>query len=94
MPHFFYLARCADESLYAGTCVDLDARLEKHNAGTGAKYTRSRRPVRRVRASFDPTGRSPWALRLSDGVDEYARYNSPNYPAAPTAVKFRRPDPL
>ena len=48
MPHFFYLARCADESLYAGTCVDLDARLEKHNAGTGAKYTRSRRPVRIV----------------------------------------------
>ena len=34
MPHFFYLARCADKSLYAGTCVDLDARLEKHNAGT------------------------------------------------------------
>ncbi len=48
MPHFFYLARCADESLYAGTCIDLDARKRKHNAGTGAKYTRSRRPVRIV----------------------------------------------
>ena len=55
MSHFFYLARCADESLYAGTCVDLDARLEKHNAGTGAKYTRSRRPVRIVYFEEFPT---------------------------------------
>ncbi len=48
MPHFFYLARCSDGSLYAGTCVDLAAREAKHNDGTGAKYTRSRRPVRIV----------------------------------------------
>lgn len=45
MPHYFYLARCADGSLYAGTCVDIQAREAKHNDGTGAKYTRSRRPV-------------------------------------------------
>lgn len=45
MPHFFYLARCSDGSLYAGTCVDLREREQKHNVGTGAKYTRSRRPV-------------------------------------------------
>jgi predicted GIY-YIG superfamily endonuclease len=43
--HFFYLARCADGSLYAGTCLDLAEREAKHNDGTGAKYTRSRRPV-------------------------------------------------
>lgn len=43
--HFFYLARCADGSLYAGTCIDVAAREAKHNDGTGAKYTRSRRPV-------------------------------------------------
>jgi putative endonuclease len=45
MAHYFYLARCNDGSLYAGTCTDLHAREEKHNAGSGAKYTRSRRPV-------------------------------------------------
>ncbi|MDD4628930.1 MAG: GIY-YIG nuclease family protein [Candidatus Peribacteraceae bacterium] len=45
MPHFFYLARCSDGSLYAGTCVHVKEREAKHNAGTGAKYTRSRRPV-------------------------------------------------
>ncbi len=48
MPHFFYLARCSDGSLYAGTCLDLQKREALHNAGRGAKYTRSRVPVRFV----------------------------------------------
>ena len=48
MPHYFYLARCSDGSLYAGTCVDLEARMAKHNDGSGAKYTRSRLPVKIV----------------------------------------------
>lgn len=46
MPHYFYLARCADRSLYAGTCMNLMEREAKHNDGTGAKYTRSRRPIK------------------------------------------------
>lgn len=45
MSHYFYLARCSDGSLYAGTCIDLEKREAAHNAGTGAKYTRSRLPV-------------------------------------------------
>jgi len=45
MPHYFYLARCSDNSLYAGTCMDIQDREAKHNDGTGAKYTRSRGPV-------------------------------------------------
>ncbi len=43
--HYFYLARCSDGSLYAGTCINLKEREAKHNDGTGAKYTRGRRPV-------------------------------------------------
>ena len=45
---FFYLARCSDNSLYSGSCKGLLAREAKHNAGTGAKYTRSRLPVKIV----------------------------------------------
>jgi putative endonuclease len=45
VPYFFYLARCADGSLYSGSCVDIQAREAKHNEGKGAKYTRSRTPV-------------------------------------------------
>ncbi len=46
MPHYVYLARCSDGSLYAGTCIDPAAREAKHNTGKGAKYTRGRGPVR------------------------------------------------
>lgn len=48
MPHFVYIAECSDGSLYTGTCIDLKAREAKHNSGDGAKYTRSRLPVRFV----------------------------------------------
>jgi putative endonuclease len=40
-----YLLRCADDSLYTGWTVDLDARLRSHGAGKASAYTRSRRPV-------------------------------------------------
>ena len=45
MPHYFYLARCSDGSLYAGTAADIEKRAKKHNEGKGAKYTRSRLPI-------------------------------------------------
>lgn len=47
---FVYLVRCSDGSLYCGVTNDLQARVAKHNAGTGAKYTRPRRPVQLVYA--------------------------------------------
>jgi len=43
-----YLLHCADNTLYCGITNDLDKRLAAHNAGAGAKYTRSRRPVKLV----------------------------------------------
>ena len=43
-----YLLQCADGSLYCGITNDLDKRLATHNAGEGAKYTRSRLPVKLV----------------------------------------------
>jgi len=45
MPWTVYLVRCCDGSLYAGVTTDLERRLAQHNAGRGAAYTRSRRPV-------------------------------------------------
>ena len=41
-----YLLECVDGTLYCGITNDLDKRLAAHNAGEGAKYTRSRRPVK------------------------------------------------
>lgn len=40
-----YILRCSDDTLYTGITTDLEARVAAHNAGTGAKYTRARRPV-------------------------------------------------
>jgi putative endonuclease len=45
MPAFVYLLRCRDGSLYCGWTDDLERRVATHNAGKGARYTRSRGPV-------------------------------------------------
>lgn len=44
--HYVYLARCADGSLYTGTCIDVKERETTHNSGKGSKYTRSRLPLK------------------------------------------------
>lgn len=46
--NYTYLVRCRDGSLYCGWTNRLDARVKAHNDGTGAKYTRCRRPVELV----------------------------------------------
>jgi putative endonuclease len=48
--HFVYIVRCADGSLYTGYARDLQKRVEVHNNGRGARYTRGRRPVILVHA--------------------------------------------
>ncbi len=42
------MVECRDKSLYCGWTNDLKKRVAAHNAGSGAKYTRTRRPVRLV----------------------------------------------
>jgi putative endonuclease len=41
-----YIIECSDGTLYTGITNDLDRRITAHNDGLGAKYTKSRRPVR------------------------------------------------
>ena len=43
--HVVYVLECADGSLYTGYTTDLERRVDEHNAGEGAKYTRGRTPV-------------------------------------------------
>jgi len=43
---FVYIVRCRDGTLYIGTARDIAKRLVQHDAGKGAKYTRSRGPVK------------------------------------------------
>lgn len=43
--NYVYLLQCSDGTLYGGWTNDLESRLEAHNKGIGAKYTRGRTPV-------------------------------------------------
>lgn len=43
--NYTYILRCADNSYYTGWTNDLEKRIEAHNNGHGAKYTKSRTPV-------------------------------------------------
>ncbi len=40
-----YLVRCVDETLYTGISNDVERRVDLHNRGKGARYTRGRLPV-------------------------------------------------
>ncbi len=46
--NFVYILRCKDNTLYTGWTNDLEKRLQVHNSGKGAKYTRGRTPVELV----------------------------------------------
>jgi len=43
-----YLLECSDGSFYAGVAIDVNERVNEHNAGKGSLHTRRRRPVRLV----------------------------------------------
>jgi predicted GIY-YIG superfamily endonuclease len=44
--YWVYIIECSDKSLYTGIAKNVQRRLVVHNRGKGAKYTRSRLPVR------------------------------------------------
>lgn len=46
--YYAYMVRCKDNSIYSGYAVDPYKREEVHNSGKGAKYTRTRLPVKLV----------------------------------------------
>lgn len=51
---FCYIVECADGTYYTGWAVDPAKRVQAHNAGRGAKYTRTRRPVRLIYVEEQP----------------------------------------
>ena len=46
--NYTYIVKCKDGTLYTGWTNDIEKRIEAHNAGKGAKYTKTRRPVELV----------------------------------------------
>lgn len=70
-PWFVYILQCSDGTFYTGCSTDTQARLKRHNAGKGAKYTRTRRPCRLV---YEATvqGQSE-ALKLERRIKKLSR---------------------
>jgi putative endonuclease len=75
---FFYVVSCVDLSLYAGVTTAVSRRVHEHNeTKRGAKYTRSRRPVRLV-YSTGLESRSA-ALKLESKFKRLTRDNKINF---------------
>lgn len=69
--NYTYILECADGTLYTGWTNDLDKRLQAHNSGKGAKYTRSRLPVKMVYAESHADKRD--AMRREHEIKQLAR---------------------
>ena len=66
-----YILRCHDGTLYTGATNDLVRRLERHRAGRGARYTRSRLPVKLV--YLEPSRDRSAALRREAALKRFTR---------------------
>jgi putative endonuclease len=64
--YYVYILKCGDGSLYTGITVDVQRRLQQHQSGKGAKYTRSHLPVSLVYQEAQPDKSS--ALRRESAI--------------------------
>lgn len=70
--YYLYILRCADGTLYTGIALDVKKRIAEHNSSKlGARYTRSRRPVRLLYSKV--SGDQAAALREEYWVKQLTR---------------------
>lgn len=69
--NYIYILKCSDGSLYTGWTNDLEKRVQTHNDGHGAKYTRSRRPVELV--YYEQAETKEEALRREYAIKQLSR---------------------
>lgn len=69
--NYTYILRCADGSYYTGWTTDPEKRLQAHNAGKGAKYTRSRLPAEIVH--LEAFGTKEEAMRRERQIKQLTR---------------------
>lgn len=69
--NFVYILHCCDDTLYTGWTNDLSNRIKAHNAGKGAKYTKTRLPV--TLAYFEVLETKSDALKREHEIKNYPR---------------------
>ena len=45
---YIYILECSDGTYYTGSTTDLERRVQQHQSGEGAQYTKRRRPVKLI----------------------------------------------
>ncbi len=55
---FIYLLRCNDGTIYTGWTFDVEQRVQAHQTGRGARYTRTRCPVKLIYSERLPSRRA------------------------------------
>ncbi|MEW6093219.1 MAG: GIY-YIG nuclease family protein [Chloroflexota bacterium] len=71
MAYYCYILECSDGTYYTGWTTDPERRVRQHNRGKGARYTRSRLPVRLVYVEELPD--KPSAMRREKAVKSLPR---------------------
>jgi len=72
MRYYVYLVKCSDDSYYCGYTTNLKKRVDDHNnSKAGAKYTKSRRPVKLV--YFEQVKNTRVALKREDEIKKLSR---------------------
>jgi len=81
-PCYCYIVECADGSYYTGWTTNPEQRIRAHNAGRGARYTRSRRPVRLV--LLEPQADRVSAMKREHAIKSMTRARKTKIIDAPT----------
>lgn len=91
---YVYLIECRDGSVYTGIATDVARRYAEHAAGKGARYTRSRPPVRLL-ASFEypnrgAASRAEYAIKQLTPARKRALCETPDAGPAGSGVAVAR----
>lgn len=87
--YFVYVVECQDGSLYTGIAKDVERRVQQHNEGKGARYTRGRGPV----VLLGTRGPMAWgdALRLEREIKARPRADKLDFLRSGLATPQNRP---
>ena len=81
--HYVYIVECADLSFYTGYTTNVERRVAVHNTGEGARYTRSRLPVKLLAYWSLPTKTE--AMRVEYKIKQLSRQKKKDLLAAAIA---------
>lgn len=74
--NFVYIVKCSDNTLYTGWTTNLEKRIDTHNRGKGAKYTKARLPIELV--YYEEYDNKSAALKREHAIKQMTRKEKEN----------------